>query len=204
MNRSFSRGALLCLALISPLLVASCSSPASKGHHTALAEMAGQLCTSCVDFNVYAWKFKPDAGVEVTTLLDIAPDLTEKNTSADLQRLYKEARPAEIQRLLRQSGRAEPVLNFHSMTTKGRSLPVSTGGAEGKFSAVLMPVPLTTDAPDLISFELNSEVPFGGFTHGNAVYSKGSFPLKEGDALLYLQKVSEGYVVWLILAKNPV
>ena len=168
------------------------------------AVIAEQSCTSCVDLNVYAWKFKPDTGVEVTTLLGIAPGLTGKNTSANLQRLSKGAQPAEIQRLLRQSGRAEPVLNFHSITTTGRSLPISTSGAGGEFNAVLLPVALNSDAPDLMNFELSSAVPIGGFTHGNAVYSKGSFPLKKGDALLSLQKVSEDYVVWLILAKNPV
>lgn len=62
MNRSISRGALLCLALISPMLVVSCSSPADKGTSPAPADTAVQLCTSCVDFNLYAWKFTPDAG----------------------------------------------------------------------------------------------------------------------------------------------
>lgn len=83
-------------------------------------------------------------------------------------------------------------------------MPVSVSGGMGKFSAVLMPESLATDTPDLISFELNSDVPAGGFTHGDAVDSKGSFSLKEGGALLSLQKVREGYVVWLITTKNPV
>ncbi|NWC64013.1 hypothetical protein [Cedecea sp. P7760] len=202
MNRSFLRSAWLCLAFISPLLIASCSSSDSKGPHATPA--AGQLCTSCVDISVKVWKFTPDAGFDVAKLSGMTPASTEGKATVNMQAILKEDQPTEILKRLRKSGRVELVLYTHGITTTGQALPVNVSGGEGKFSAVLLPVALTTDAPDLIRFELNSDVPVGGFIHGAAVFSKGSFSIKEGDALLSLQKVREGYVVWLITTKNPV
>ncbi|MDT8850190.1 hypothetical protein RN053_06810 [Pantoea dispersa] len=203
MNRSFFRGASLCLAIISSLLVVSCSAPANKGPHTA-ADTAGQLCSSCVNIKVYAWKFAAYDGVDVAKLSGMAPGLAEEKTSANMQELLKNAQPAEIPKRLRQLGSAEAVLNFSSVAIVGQSLPVSTSGPAGEFSAVLTPAALTTDLPEVIRYELHAELPQGGFTRGENVYMKGNFLFKDGSALLILQKVKEGYVVWLITAKNPV
>lgn len=203
MNASVLRSTALCLALMSSLPVVSCSSSGSKASHNAPAA-AAQVCTSCVDISVHLWKFTPDAGTDVTKLSGITQASADGKASVNMQANSKEASPAEILKKIQQSGHAELVLNFDSVTTSGQSLPLSTSGPAGEFSALMTPAALKANTPDLINYELRAAMPHGGLTGGRDAYTKGYFLLKDGGALLSMQKVGESYAVWLISTKHPV
>jgi len=203
MSRSVLRSTSLCLALMSSLPVVSCSSSGSKASHNAPGA-AAQVCSSCVDISVHVWKFTPDAGTDVTKLSGITQASADGKASVNMQANSKEARPAEILKKLQQSGHAELVLNFDSVTTSGQSLPLSTSGSAGEFSALMTPAALKANTPYLINYELRAAMPHGGLTGGRDAYTKGNFLLKDGGALLSMQKVGESYAVWLISTKHPV
>lgn len=199
MNRVLIRRASLCLALLSPLFVTSCTSP-TQGLPTF---PTAQNCADCIFFNVKAWFFTPSPAGGLPDVLQslqgISPSALKEG---DRLRIISPSHDRTIPGIFSKHGRLDLIADASSVTTPGEPISVSTKLPSGVFTTVLNPLPASGKRPlNIVSYEISANLPEGGFAIPvNKVFNSGRILLRNGESLLLIQQVKDEYVVWLVRA----
>ncbi len=198
MNGSLLRQASLCLALLSPLFVASCTSPATRGLPQGLTS---QNCADCVVVNVKTWFFTPSAAGDLQAVLQSLNSISPLPLNEeDRLRIISPSHDRAVPGLLSKKGKLDLIADGSSVTTSGRPFSVSTEGLWDTSGAVLTPLPLFGKSQArVINFDFSTNLPEGGSPLPvNKAFNSGRVVLRNGASLLLIQQVKNDYVVWLV------
>ena len=201
MYRSFMRGAALCLALICPLLVSSCSSPVSNGMPDGLTSLN---CPECVHFDVTIGFYKPaHTGALAEALQQLLGLTSEAREGAAESRIISPLNSGAIPAFFRKHGTFDLISRAEAMTTTGEHLPVSLRDPSGDFDAVFTPRASSGNTSGLVSYDVRAEPASGPYEPAVKAHNTGRVVLNSGASLLIIQKANHGYVVWLVRADYP-
>lgn len=203
------------MVMLSSLLVASCS---STENHRPPANLTQKNCAECVYFNVKAWVFTPlkTDGKEslLLNLERISRDYKLKSTdhlltpdlssAINIQTVISPSNYSAVPTLFREHGSFDLIADADAVTARGAPLPFVVETVVGKFSSLLTSTAVSGNSlSNMVSFEINSDLPIGGSVSPVInISSKGRVLLSNGEALLNIQKTIEGYIVWLISASS--
>lgn len=213
MNRTVFRRASLCLALLTPLFVASCT---STDTHRLPAGNTSQNCADCVYFHVKAWFFTPTHADGMEAVLQSLPENSPfykvKNTRhlmfrddaemMNIQQTISQSYYSAVPTFFLKQGKLDLIIDTSSVTTPGQPIPISVGGPSGEFNAVLTPGVVSGKSPvRMVSFDISANLPPGGSAApSNELYNTGRFFLRNEEAGLNIQQVNGKYLVCLVRA----
>ncbi|MBU9822979.1 hypothetical protein J1782_24100 [Rahnella sp. BCC 1045] len=183
-----------------------------------------QACAHCVSYDVSVWMFtptRPDALRNVLQSLNALPE--RESDEVEGQRVISPDKSAVTADTFRQSGTLEPLAFWHAMSYFGEPLPLELVSSAGAFRAVLntnvVPVHLKptsktftqklmifSDYADssfqyqtLLNFQLAAGLPIGPDNEAHDVArSSGRVLLKNGSAVLNINRVGKSYMIWLV------
>lgn len=198
MNQTFSRCAALLLALISPLVMTSCL---SHEKIIPLQSYSAGECQSCVAFTVSVWHVSTgEAG-----LTDFFPaqDTTTESLNSDDMNVIDTARAEAIMQRLQHDRRSAFIGKAWSMTVAGKSLLLSVPTASGAFSAFITAGPQTRRLSSrVVKLSLSDSTPD---TQSQVSEEKSRVSarvlLRDGQTVLSVRSVQDGWLVWLIGAE---
>lgn len=195
------RLACLCVAFLSPLAVTSCTVPASSLTYIP-GGLPAQNCSGCVIFNIKAWSFTPAKGGDIEDVLRATEHLSYPMMNTGSVRVIQHSHVDDILGLLRQKGEIALQVNASSITAPDQPLPFLQSSPSGEFRAVLTAGPeIKANASRVVNFDISSEfTPNGVRFSNNQFSSSGRILLPTGAALLNIQQVRLGYIIWIIQA----
>lgn len=198
MNQAFTRSVALMFALISPLVMTSCLS-----HEKSIAPQtySGGECQSCDAFSVSVWHVSAgEAGL--TDFFPAQDNSTESLNSEDMN-VIDAARAEAIMQRLQHDRRSAFIGKAWSTTTAGKSLLLSVHAASGAFSAVITAGPQTRRLSSrVVKLSLSDSTPDtqGRSSEENPRVSARVL-LRDGQTVLSVRSVQDGWLVWLIGAE---
>lgn len=198
MNQAFTRCAALMFALISPLVMTSCISH-EKSVPTQTYSTAE--CQSCAAFSVSVWHVSAD----LANLKDLFPaqDNTTESLNSEVMNVIDAARAEAIMQRLKHDRRSAFVGKAWNTTTAGKSALLSINSASGAFSAEITAGPQTQKLTSrVVKLSLSDSIPDAeSLDLEDKAWMNGRFLLRDGDTVLLIQHMRNGWVVWLIGAK---
>lgn len=199
MNRSILRWAGLWLVLASPLAVTSCSYQESKKPQ----QVAGSdTCQTCTQFRVSVWHVRTPND-DLPKMLNIRPDSSSESlNSADSVIVTSSGADTLEQRFMKDS-RADFIGSTTGTTTAGDPLPVMLSNASGALSATLTAGSETRKlASRVVKFSLEAKLPFADSNVPETkIWQSGRVMLRDGEAVVGVSSVRDGWLVWLIGAR---
>ncbi|MHC2598805.1 hypothetical protein ACVLVH_004486 [Kluyvera sp. 1366] len=196
MNKTLLRCAGLALALVSPLVMTSCL-PHEK-NVAPQAYPAGE-CQNCSAFSVSVWHVSAgDRGLK--DILQPVRYSTPESLSSDNTEVITSPAADAIRQRLEHDKLAVFVANLRGVTASGDSLPLSVDNASGAYSAVLTAGPQTRKLPSrVVNFSLSDSASSpGSRTPGDKSQVNGRVLLRDGDTVVSVHAVRDGWLVWLI------
>lgn len=196
MNRTLFRCAGIALALVAPLLMTSCQSHEKKG--TPQANQA-DACPDCTAFRVRIWRVSADKNGLAELLQFKQNDYPESLNSGTPKVIMSADAEAIAQRLLHDR-RAAFVSEVRGVTPASEALPFSIINAAETYSGLLTAGPQTHKLPSrVVKFSLFATVSYLGSQPAEDTTSEnGRVMLKDGDTVVSVQAVRNGWLVWFI------
>lgn len=194
MNRTFFRCAGIALALVAPLLMASCQS-----HEKKVAPQAYQAgeCPDCTAFRVMIWRVSADKN-GLAELLQLKQSDSPESLNSGTPKIIMPADAEAIAQRLLHDRRAAFVSEVRGVAPAGEALPFSVSGAAGTYSGLLTAGPQTHKLPSrVVKFSLSGTVSYPGSQPAEDTTSEnGRVMLKDGDTVVSVQAVRNGWLVW--------
>lgn len=194
MNCTLFRCAGIALALVAPLLMASCQS-----HEKKVAPQAYQAdaCPDCTAFRVSIWRVSADKN-GLAELLRFKQNDSPKSLNSGTPKIIMSADAEAIAQRLLHDRRAAFVSEVRGVTPAGEALPFSIINAAESYSGLLTAGPQTHKLPSrVVKFSLFATVSYPGSQLPEDTTSEnGRVMLKDGDTVVSVQAVRNGWLVW--------
>lgn len=216
---------VLCITVLTTASVRASTIPSPIEKATGELSIP-QACGGCVSYDVSVWMFTPTLPDALKNILQSLNTLPEgEPDEVDGQRVISPDKSTVAADTFRQSGTLEPLVLWHAMSSFGEPLPLELVSSAGTFRAVLnmnvVPTYLEptsktftqklmnfTDNLDssfqyqtLLSFQLNAGLPVGSGSEVNQIASSsGRVLIKNGGAVLNINRIDNRYLVWLVNA----
>ncbi|WGK59997.1 hypothetical protein [Pantoea sp. SS70] len=195
MNKILLRRACLALTLVFPLALTSC-----LPHEKSVAPQTypAGACQSCDAFSVSVWHVSGgEAGL--TDFFPAQDSSTESLNSGDMK-VIDAARAEAIMQLLQHNRRSTFIGKAWSTTAAGKSQLLSVNNASGAFSAEITAGPQTRKLSSrVVKLILSDSIPV---TEGRVSEEKSRVSarvlLRDGQTVLSVRSVQDGWLVWLI------
>lgn len=199
MNRSFLGRAALLLALACPLAMTSCSYHKMNAPPPAFSTAA---CQGCTAFNLSVWHVRADQS-DLMNLLKVSRHISPESLNSDSTEIVSSASAEGIAERLFKDRRSQHIGSTAGSTTAGEPLPVALSNAAGSFSATLTAGPETRRlASRVVKFSLSARLPYADSdVSGDESRESGRVMMKEGDTVVTVHSVRDGWLVWLIGAR---
>lgn len=197
MNKTLLRCAGLALALVSPLVMTSC-----LPHEKSVAPQTypAGACQSCNAFSVSVWHVSAgDAGL--TDFFPAQDSSTESLNSEDMN-VIDAARAEAITQQLQHDRHSTFIGKAWSTTAAGKSQLLSVDNASGAFSAVITPGPQTRKLSSrVVKLILSDSIPDAASrVSEDKSRVSARVLLRDGQTVLSVRSVQDGWLVWLISA----
>ena len=199
MHRSLLPRAGLLLALVCPLAMTSCSYQEKIELPLAYGAMA---CQGCGKFTFSLWHISADHR-ELESLLQVSRHTSPESLSSDSTEIVTAAAADGIAQRLRSDSRSHLIGSVAGSTTAGEPLPVALSNASGSFSATLTAGPGTRRlASRVVKFSLSARLPYADSdATADEARESGRVMLRDGDTVVAVHPVRDGWLVWLIGAR---
>ncbi|MDI6955845.1 hypothetical protein [Pantoea sp. Pa-EAmG] len=199
MNRALFRCAGIALALVAPLLMASCQSHEKKG--APQAYQAGE-CPGCTAFRVRIWRVSADKN-GLAELLRFKQNDSLESLNSGTPKIIMSADAEAIAQRLQHDSRAAFVSEARGVTPAGEPIPFSVSTATGTYSGLLMAGPQPHKLPSrVVKFSLFCTVSYPGSQLPEDTTSEnGRVMLKDGLTVVSVQAVRNGWLVWFTETK---
>ncbi|WP_058970009.1 hypothetical protein [Type-D symbiont of Plautia stali] len=199
MNRSFLGRAGLLLALACPLAMTSCSYHKMNAPPPA---SGATTCQGCTVFNLSVWHVRADQR-DLMKLLKVSRHISPESLNSDSTEIVSSASAEGIAERLFKDRRSQNIVRYAGSTTEGEPLPVALSNTYDSYSATLTAGPeIRRLASRVVKFSLSARLPSAdsGIT-GDEVHESGRVMLKDGDTVVTVHSVRDGWLVWLIGAR---
>ncbi|HBH6890106.1 TPA: hypothetical protein KUM96_004368 [Serratia marcescens] len=199
MQRSIFQRAGLWLALVSTLVVSSCSYQESKNSQQV---SGSDKCQTCTQFRVSVWHVRTPND-DLRKMLNIRPNTSpESLNTADSTIVTSSGADALEQRFMKDI-RDEFIGSITGTTAAGDPFPVTLSNAYGTLNGTITAGPETQRlASRVIKFSLEAKLPFTDSDVPEAkIWQSGRVMLRDGEAVVSVSSVRDGWLVWLIGAR---
>ncbi|MEA9392146.1 hypothetical protein SJI19_16605 [Acerihabitans sp. TG2] len=207
MNCYTLRLACLGFALLLPLAKpVFASTNEGAGESSSIA----QGCPECVSFDVSVWKFTPTRPDALKNIIHSLKGLSGDGLGdGDGQRVISPGQSAIVADMFRQAGALERLLYWQAVSVQGESVPMESVSRSGNFSAVLKingvtSSPVVTSSlrdlapPALLNFSYKADQPGNSSSGFNTFAGSGRVLLRNGGALLNINRQEHCYLIWLV------
>ncbi|MBP2157382.1 hypothetical protein [Erwinia rhapontici] len=201
MNLLTFRRACNCLAVLSSLMLASCTSTDTL---RIPAGTTSKYCSDCTSFDVHSWFFTPDPGSDINSLLHELNDISSPSWKGNSLTVLMStpSLDAAIPQIFRKNGSLELLVQASSVEEPGQDVSVGYKSPIRTVNLVVTAYPTTkTHQSKLVGYDFSGNFLRGGRTDlGVKIHQTGRIALKSGGGMLNIHKVPGGYVVWFVHA----
>lgn len=199
MNRSILRWAGLWLVLSSSLAVTSCSYQENKNSQQVNGSYA---CQTCTQFRVSVWHVRTPND-DLPKMLNIRPDSSSESLNSADSVIVTSSGADTLQQGFMKDSRADFIGSMTGTTTSGELLPVMMSNAYGSLSGTLTAGPETHKlASRVVNFSLEAKLPFpDSNVPETKIWQSGRVMLRDGETVVGVSSVRDGWLVWLIGAR---
>lgn len=199
MHHSFLPRARLLLALVCTLAMTSCSYQEKIQLPPAYDVM---VCQGGGEFTFSLWHISADQR-EMGRLLQVSRHITPESLSSESTEIMTTAAADGITQRLYSDTRSQLIGSVTGSATAGESLPVALSNASGSFSATLTAGPETRRlASRVVKFSLSARLPYADIDAiVDESHESGRVMLRDGDTVVAVHPVRDGWLVWLIGAR---